>query len=59
MSSSVAQIPYKKGENKKLDERFARYKKMRVFQGSSHYKALSEQEIHLILDLWKKETFTP
>ena len=59
MSKSVAQIPYKKGDNKKLDEGFARYKTMRIFQGHSHCRALNEQEIDLLIDLWKKENFTP
>ena len=59
MSNSVAEIPYRKGENKKLNERFEKYKKMRVFQGYSHCRALSEQEIDLMIDLWKKENFTP
>ena len=52
-------ILYKKGINPKLDERYASYKRMRVFSGSSLSRALMDEESDIMIKLWKKEIMRP
>ena len=52
-------ILYKKGINSKLDERYASYKRMRVFSGSSQSIALTDEESDIMIELWKKEIMRP
>ena len=52
-------ILYKKGINPKLDKRYASYKRMRVFSGSSQSRALMDEESDIMIKLWKKEIMRP
>ena len=50
---------YKKGENRKVDEKFSAYKKISVWSGPAINKALTEGELDIMADLWRKEQQTP
>ena len=50
---------YRKGENKQLDMRYSKYKKVNLFAGRAYHAALSPEEANTLIKLWKKELKTP
>ena len=46
---------YRKGENTKLDEEFAKYMKERLWSGNAMYAVLSDEEVKTMGKLWSKE----
>ena len=46
---------YKKGEDKELDLLYSRYKRSRIFAGSSLATVLTSEEVDTFMDIWKKE----
>ena len=50
---------YRKGENKQLDLRYSKYKKVNLFAGRAYHAALSQEEANTLIKLWNKEQKTP
>ena len=59
MDRSSTNVRYKKGENQELDKRFEKYKKLRVWSGTSYCHALSNEEIDRMIRIWKKDALKP
>ena len=58
MERSEDDVRYVKGENPELDKGFEEYKKMRFQAGCACYEALSNEEVDVMIKLWKKATMT-
>ena len=50
---------YKKGLNKELDRKFAKYKRKNIWAGDGHLEALTDIEVKILGKLWRKERMTP
>ena len=50
---------YVKGLNRKLDLKFAQYKKVNLFAGRGIDEALSDKEGNTLINLWRKERMVP
>ena len=50
---------YKKGLNKELDSKFAQYKKKNIWAGDGYLDALTDIEVKILGQLWRKERMTP
>ena len=59
MEGSGINVRYKKGENQELDRRFEKFKKLRIWSGTSYCEALSNEEIDRMIQIWKKDTLKP
>ena len=59
MSGSDEALLYKKGLNKELDEKVRMYKKISVWSGPAISEALTDEEIKIMVTLWRKEKQTP
>ena len=59
MSGSDETVLYKKGLNKELDKKMRIYKKISVWSGPAISEALTDEEIKIIVTLWRKEKQTP
>ena len=55
MSKSGSSARYIRGKDKVLDRRYAKYKKLRPFNGDAWSYALTEKEIDIMGELWRKE----
>ena len=55
----VVKDGYRKGENKQLDLRYSKYKKVNLFAGRAYHAALSQEEANTLIKLWNKEQKTP
>ena len=55
MAESDSSARYIPGKDKLLDRRYAKYKKLRPFNGDAWSHALTEKEIDLMGELWRKE----
>ena len=55
----VVKDGYRKGENKQLDLRYSKYKKVNLFAGRAYHAALSQEEAITLIKLWNKERKTP
>ena len=58
-SKSSKNILYKKGQNSILDEKFRVYKKTSVWSGQAVNEALSQEEVKIMIIIWKREQRTP
>ena len=59
MNSLDPKARYQKGVNQELDNRFEGYQKMRIFSGNAYSRALSSEEVDVLIKIWKKETLSP
>ena len=59
MNSLDPKARYQKGVNQGLDNRFEGYQKMRIFSGNAYSRALSSEEVDVLIKIWKKETLSP
>ena len=59
LSMSGKNARYQKGANSKLDKEYDLYKTMRLWRGNAMSRALSEEEINLLVCLERKERETP
>ena len=59
MSRPNEKVLYKRGENQELDKRYEEVKKMRVWSGTACSEALNDDELNMMLKLWRKEAFRP
>ena len=59
MSKSSKTLLYKKGQNSILDEKFSVYKKTSVWSGLAVNEALTQEEVEIMIILWKREQRTP
>ena len=59
MSGSDEGLLYKKGQNKELDKKVRMYKKISVWSGHAISEALTEEEIKMMVTLWRKEKQKP
>ena len=55
----VDKLLYKKGLNKELDRKFAKYKRKNIWAGDGHLEALTDIEVKILGKLWRKERMTP
>ena len=58
-SKSSKNILYKKGQNSILDEKFRVYKKTSVWSGQAVNEPLSQEEVKIMIIIWKREQRTP
>ena len=59
MGELKGKVRYTRGENQELDKRFDEVKKMRLWSGTACCKALKDEEVDMMIKLWRKESFTP
>ena len=59
LSMSGKNARYQKGANSKLDKEYDLYKTMRLWRGNAMSRALSEEEIDVLVCLERKERETP
>ena len=59
LSMSGKNARYQKGANSKLDKEYDLYKTMRLWRGNAMSRALSEEEIDVLVCLQRKERETP
>ena len=52
-------IRYRKGNDPKLDEKFALFKKVNIFAGGAYDDALSKKEAATLLKVWSKSRILP
>ena len=50
---------YKRGQDSVLDEKFDLYKKTKVWSGPAVNEALTQEEVKIMIFLWKREQRTP
>ena len=50
---------YKRGQDSVLDEKFDIYKKTKVWSGHALNEALTQEEVKIMIFLWKREQRTP
>ena len=55
MSGSSEAVLYKKGENPQLDKKLEKYRKMRVWSGNAPSRALTDDDLSTLANLWQKE----
>ena len=55
MSEVGSTARYIRGKDKILDRRYAEYKKIRPFSGNAWSKALTDKELGIMAELWRKE----
>ena len=58
-SKSSKNILYKKGQNSILDEKFRVYKKTSVWSGHAVNEALTQEEVKIMIIIWKREQRAP
>ena len=54
-SKSSKNILYKKGQNSILDEKFRVWQKTSVWSGHAVNKALTQEEVKIMIIIWKRE----
>ena len=59
ISNMKEKVPYNRGDNPELDKRYDEYLKMRIWSGTAHYQALREEEVEMLVKLWRKEYMKP
>ena len=58
MSDLNSKALYKEGINRSLDKKLHEYRKIRVWQGKAVSCALTDNEIDVLAELWRKERQT-
>ena len=59
MGELKGKVRYTRGENQELDKRFDEVKKMRLWSGTACCNGLKDEEVDMMIKLWRKESFTP
>ena len=59
MSKLDAGAPYKQGQDRELDSKLFRYRKLRIWSGDAYVEALTEKEVDNMVELWRKDFKTP
>ena len=59
MSDLNPKAQYKEGIDRTLDRKLQEYRKIRVWQGKGVHYALTDNEVDVLAELWRKERQTP
>ena len=59
MSELISSRLYKPGVDEELDRKLSRYRKLRIWHGEAYTNSLTENEVDIMVKLWRKEKRTP
>ena len=59
MSGVYSDLPYMICQHKHLDEQWARYRTVRVFNGDAWRAAITQKEEDVLLQIWRKKKLNP
>lgn len=56
MSRLLSDVRYREGKCDQLDQKWKRYKMMRAFSGEAWSQSLTQEEIDILAEIWRKKT---